>query len=308
LLWTRSKANGEMVEQAELKYDPVDIQFAQQKTDSRSRGKVEEHENTVSVNMGGRTIYLYNLDDPDNPVELAFQARYGSIVTYRWFGDGYMMIGFSEGYLVVISTHMKEIGEELFSGWFHKDQLDDIAFSPIMQRAATAGGSQIKVIDMTDWKEVKEEATLIDRAQGPIQRLAWTNDGQILTVSTQSGVLYNFLARMPTIHDSHNTRCVWGPGCCCCCGDGHSSSALCKQASVLGLAGSSGLMGHADIFLFSCCCLCVVCFDLISASHTFRPCARSASSTASVTAVSPRFRSASSLPSWRWARSTSPSA
>ena len=165
------------------------------------------------------------------------QSRYGSIVTYRWFGDGYMMIGFSEGYLVVISTHMKEIGEELFSGWFHKvqwqthtrappfvppaspqthhrhpppkhlqDRLDDIAFSPIMQRAATAGTNHIKMVDMTDWKEVKEEATSIDRAHGPIDKLAWTSDGQILTASTRTGVLYNFLARMPTIHDTHDTR------------------------------------------------------------------------------------------------------
>lgn len=39
---------------------------------------------------------------------------------YQWFGDGYLMIGFSEGYVVVISTHMKEIVEELFSGKFHK--------------------------------------------------------------------------------------------------------------------------------------------------------------------------------------------
>ena len=48
------------------------------------------------------------------------QPRYGSIVKYQWFGDGYMMIGFSNGFVVVISTHMKEIVEELFSGRFHK--------------------------------------------------------------------------------------------------------------------------------------------------------------------------------------------
>lgn len=65
----------------------------------------------MSLTVGQKTLFLYNLNEPDNPIELAFQPRYGSIVTYKWFGDGYIMIGFSTGYLVVISTHLKEIGQ-----------------------------------------------------------------------------------------------------------------------------------------------------------------------------------------------------
>lgn len=51
------------------------------------------------------------MNDPENPIELAFQQRYGNIQDYKWYGDGYIMIGFSQGYFVVISTHMKEIGQ-----------------------------------------------------------------------------------------------------------------------------------------------------------------------------------------------------
>lgn len=40
------------------------------------------------VNMEGRTILLYHLSERDNAVELQFQPRYGSIVAYKWFGDG----------------------------------------------------------------------------------------------------------------------------------------------------------------------------------------------------------------------------
>lgn len=211
---TLSNADGETIEMNELKYTPVEIQFAMQKTDtgghrgSESKG-ADPSENTVSINMGGRTVLLYNVDDPDNPVELAFQGRYGNIVTYRWFGDGYMMIGFSEGFVVVISTHMREIGEELFSGQFHKGSLDDIACSPVMQRAATAGGNVIKIIDMSEWKEIKSDAAVVERRHGPIEKLGWTSDGQILTATTRSGTVYNFLARMPTIHDSNEARVAY---------------------------------------------------------------------------------------------------
>jgi WD repeat-containing protein 19 len=42
----------------------------------------------VSVNMEGRTILLYHLNERENALELQFQPRYGAIVAYRWFGDG----------------------------------------------------------------------------------------------------------------------------------------------------------------------------------------------------------------------------
>jgi hypothetical protein len=31
-------------------------------------------QNTVSLIVGGKTLYLFNLYDPENPIELAFQV------------------------------------------------------------------------------------------------------------------------------------------------------------------------------------------------------------------------------------------
>lgn len=89
--------------------------------------------------IGKKTLYLYNLSDPNNPVELAFQQKYGNIVSYKWFGDGYILIGFANGFFVVISTHMKEVGQELFQQRDHKDRLTSIDINESIDMAASAG-------------------------------------------------------------------------------------------------------------------------------------------------------------------------
>ena len=79
------------MDQTELKYPPVDIQYARQKGDPKSRNKSDgsadggggeaksggagSQESTISINMSGRSLLLYNTADPSNPVELAFQQR-----------------------------------------------------------------------------------------------------------------------------------------------------------------------------------------------------------------------------------------
>ena len=39
--------------------------------------------------------------------------------------------------------------------------------------------------------------------------LEWTEDGQILTLSTSSGVVRNYLAQMPTVHDAWGSRLAY---------------------------------------------------------------------------------------------------
>ncbi len=163
--------------------------------------KSTKQENTISINMGQKTIYLYKLNDRDNPIELAFQPRYGNITTYKWFGDGYMMLGFSEGFFVVISTHMDEIGQELFQ---HKyfGALKDIAFSQKEQRIAACGDSSIKVVDVGNWKSVTD-SFVVDTSEASLDVLSWTNDGQILSVSTTLGNVHCYLTKVPSISTSY---------------------------------------------------------------------------------------------------------
>ncbi|KAG6930064.1 WD repeat domain 19, partial [Chelydra serpentina] len=84
---TISNQEGDTIRQTSVRSDPSDMQFSVMKTDER----LSTRESTVSVVVGKKTLFLFNLNDPDNPIDLEFQQRYGNIVTYRWYGDGYIM-------------------------------------------------------------------------------------------------------------------------------------------------------------------------------------------------------------------------
>ena len=59
---------------------------------------------------------------------------------------------------------------------------------------------------MANWQEVKSEALYLDKNDGMAETVGWSPDGQILSVSTSNGFVVNYLARMPTIHDSCGSR------------------------------------------------------------------------------------------------------
>ncbi|CAM9486784.1 unnamed protein product, partial [Phaeothamnion confervicola] len=205
---TVSREDGATIEQVEIKHAPSDMCFAAQKQ-SGVRAKADDAANaetTVSVNMSGKSLLLYSTEDPDNPIELAFQQKYGTIICHRWFGDGFMLVGFSEGYVAVVSTHMSEIGEEQYSGRLQPGGLVDVAYNPILKQAAVAGLDGVKVVDMNAYVELKDEGIALGADNAAICGVAWSPDGQILTIAARSGVVYNFLARMPAVHAGRGSR------------------------------------------------------------------------------------------------------
>ncbi|XP_005286412.2 WD repeat-containing protein 19 isoform X5 [Chrysemys picta bellii] len=201
---TISNQEGDTIRQTSVRSDPSDMQFSVMKTDER----ISTRESTVSVVVGKKTLFLFNLNDPDNPIDLEFQQRYGNIVTYRWYGDGYIMIGFSRGCFVVISTHIREIGQEVFQARNHKDNLTSIAISQSLNKAASCGDNCIKIHDLSELKEMYAIINLDDENKG-LDHLAWTDDGQLLAVSTQRGSLHVFLTKLPILGDACGTRIAY---------------------------------------------------------------------------------------------------
>lgn len=144
-------ARGEVVDQVKLHCRPVDVSvWSKEGVDDEELD--EEHGSVVAVNMEGRTLLLYNLQHKDDALELAFQSRYGAIISFKWFGDGYIMVGFSSGYVVVMSTQEHEIGREQFCAKFHMEELRNIAYCPFTNMLASCGDGSVKLIDMNDWQ------------------------------------------------------------------------------------------------------------------------------------------------------------
>ncbi|XP_047124984.1 WD repeat-containing protein 19 isoform X1 [Hydra vulgaris] len=200
---TISNSDGDTIKQTTTRLNAEIPQFSFMKTNERSSG-----ETTLSLTIGHRSLLLLNLADLDNPIELAFQSRYGNIVKYRWFGDGYIMLGFSTGYLVVVSTHPKEIGQELFQTQDHKEELNDIAISLSLKKAASCGDNVVKIHELNDLKEIFAIITVED-AGGSLDKVEWTEDGQLLAVSTQKGAIHVYLTMLPILADTYNTRIAY---------------------------------------------------------------------------------------------------
>ncbi|XP_015234608.1 PREDICTED: WD repeat-containing protein 19 [Cyprinodon variegatus] len=201
---TISNHEGDTIRQASLRGEPGEIFFSVMKMDERS----SQGESTVSMSVDKKILTLFNLNDPQNPIELAFERHYGNLVSHRWFGDGYILIGFSHGYFLVISTHINEIRSELYQARNHKDSLYSVAVSASLNKAASCGDNCIKIHELSDLKDISSVVQLDDETKG-LDQLSWTDDGQLLALSTQRGTIHVFLTKLPMLGDRFGTRLAY---------------------------------------------------------------------------------------------------
>lgn len=187
-----------------LKNDPSMMQFA----DIKGDGGDGTREKLVSIVLGEVTLLLCNLKEPQKPTELAFQPKYGTIKSYAWFGDGYLVVGFSQGYIVIISSQMREMSEELSSVKYHRNSLDCLCCSKAAGKIASAGDDGIKIISMKDWTEIRNEKIQI-RPEAKVTQMHWSEDGELLSFSTEAGWVYCFLAKLQVLSATCNTRLAY---------------------------------------------------------------------------------------------------
>jgi len=203
-LITISDANGKTTQQFHVSDQPSLLVFSEMKGNSKSMAV----ENTMSVVLGRKTLFVYKFGDPDGPSQLAFQPKYGKIESYSWYGDNYIMIGFSHGHLVSISTHPDEIGKEIFHVRNHHDYLSSLAINPALNSAATCGDSSVHIHD--DMSKLEEIGAIItpEHEKG-LKDIQWTSDGQLLAISTAKGRLHCYLTKLPMLADTYGTRVAY---------------------------------------------------------------------------------------------------
>jgi WD repeat-containing protein 19 len=194
-----STTEGDALDQAPVASVPVEIRFSRVKSVSKSNFS----EGSVSANLS-KTLLLVDVRSSKKPLELDFSKKYGDIVRHEWFGDGYIFLGFSLGYIVVLSTFSEEVGREVYSRKMHSRSFYDIAVSKESNLVATCGDDGIAFLDMSDLQRIHEDERLRiamrpSGQSGVPMKLEWTSDGQILSVGTHAEKLLSYLVRVPTL-------------------------------------------------------------------------------------------------------------
>lgn len=204
---TISSEDGDSIIKSEdplrVKHDPGMIVFADVKSGDR-----DADDKTVSLILGEATLLMLNLRDPQKPTELAFQVKYGTIRSYCWFGDGHLVVGFSLGYIVIVSSQLRDMSEELSSLKYHQNSLDCLCANKLAGKVASAGDDGIRFVSMKDYKEVKSDRIQV-RPESRVTSMHWSDDGELLSFCTEAGWVYCYLAKIQALSASCNTRLAY---------------------------------------------------------------------------------------------------
>ncbi|KAJ3337755.1 WD repeat-containing protein 19 [Gonapodya sp. JEL0774] len=218
-----SNGNGETITQTTLKGEPSQMkvcfagsplgvslvahlvtQFA---TVRRSPGSGIKSVVSTALSMvvSKRNLFIQEIGNAKSPVELAFQQKYGDIVQYEWFGAGNILLGFSNGWVVSVTTDPSRVGTELHSSRDHRDYLAAVSVSVASGKVAVVGDGSVKIHELADLGEMSDILRM-EEERGHLGAADWSPDGGFLTISTNRGVLHTFLARLPQLSSSWSSR------------------------------------------------------------------------------------------------------
>jgi WD repeat-containing protein 19 len=230
---TFSSASGETLSQTRFAVGPTSVQFAQPLEKSTSSpldddwgtktgGSTVAKSDRISVNLGKRKIQIYeDTDMKAEPITIDFPDKYGKIKRYIWFEEGYLVVGFAKGTMLVLSVQDEFLEaktgspkskryKKLCSFPLFDEHLREMKYCANLRKLACVGDDCVKIVEYTgsgSWQVNKSETIRLEGSPS-ITSVAWTQDGQILSIGTSKGCVHNFVATMPLLYDRFGSSMV----------------------------------------------------------------------------------------------------
>jgi WD repeat-containing protein 19 len=208
---TVSNENGDTLVHREVRYAPLEICVgfsSHSNPDGPARSSTGD--STIAANLGGRVLMLCSLDPSVEPLELSFDQQYGDLIKHCWLPGGLVALGFASGQLVILSTNMNDVREELYSSRVHPRGLTALAYNSKLKQVASAGPDGVRITEMTTFRELPNEFIPVSHLEGgTISSIGWSADGQILTIATSMGNVYNFVAKLPLVNARYKHACAY---------------------------------------------------------------------------------------------------
>ncbi|WKY01561.1 hypothetical protein Q1695_015513 [Nippostrongylus brasiliensis] len=197
---TVSSADGDTLKTLTLSGEPNDLNVGEVK---RPGGNVDT---MVSAVLSRKTLFLSTIGDrptektsvdgdADSSMNLQFQDKYGFIVAHVWYNDGYMIVGFDKGFIVCISAHPSEMGQEIFNVAEYKTYLAAVAASQPFGKIVSVGDHQMKVREM---RELDDIFVIMEvDTEKDLSQVECSHDGQLIAVASRGGGASVYLTKMP---------------------------------------------------------------------------------------------------------------
>ncbi|KAI8903563.1 hypothetical protein EDD86DRAFT_230891 [Gorgonomyces haynaldii] len=163
---------------------------------------IGQHSEKVAIVVGSKALFIYTHGPGGGSMELGFDQNYGSVVDYHWYKDK-ILLGFSKGYLVTVSTKKESLGKELFHSKCFREELLNLKVCEPLNMVACCGDHVVKIFDLSNLNDVN---SVLHLDQEKSTQVGFSPDGSYLTVSSKDGHIYTYSCKVKLLSSSRGNR------------------------------------------------------------------------------------------------------
>mmetsp|Transcript_27851 Transcript_27851/g.44598 ORF Transcript_27851/g.44598 Transcript_27851/m.44598 type:complete len:373 (+) Transcript_27851:203-1321(+) len=147
-----------------------------------------------SVNMASPALAHVNRSSTDRSstpgfaVKLDFEDTYGRCVSQCWFGEDMLVVGFSHGAIIGVSSSHGEFSEEMCRVRYLRRGLQDMVGCDENKQLVSCGDDAFQVFDVKRWSLYSFQRA--PEAQGRVDRVVLNKVKNIVGVSTDEGNIF----------------------------------------------------------------------------------------------------------------------